>query len=183
MGILAGMCICLAAASIYLIRNTEFNTVTDTPPPAATEALLTATFELKAATDIAGAGAFTGTPASIPTLTPDPRVLFQDDFSDPNGGWTTYANASRLHRQFGDGQFLIQAFRPNEDIWSVAGQNFADASIEVDATKTGGPDNNDFGLICRYQDDNNFYFFIISSDGKEAIGMYQGGRQPEPLGQ
>jgi hypothetical protein len=45
--------------------------------------------------------------------------------------------------------------------------------IEVDATKVAGPDDNDFGVICRYQDENNFYFFEISSDGYYSVGKYK----------
>ena len=52
----------------------------------------------------------------------------------------------------------------------TSGQNpdtlsFADVTIEVDATKKDGPDDNDFGVICRYQDVDHFYYGIISSDG------------------
>ena len=32
-----------------------------------------------------------------------------------------------------------------------------------------GPDDNDFGIICRYIDDNQFYYAIISSDGYYGI--------------
>ena len=48
--------------------------------------------------------------------------------------------------------------------------------MEVDATKTSGPDNNGFGLICRFQDNDNFYYFMVSSDGYQVIGKYQGGQ-------
>jgi len=46
-----------------------------------------------------------------------------------------------------------------------------------DAVKAGGPDDNDFGVICRYQDVDNFYFFIISSDGYYGIGKTVDGVQ------
>jgi hypothetical protein len=39
----------------------------------------------------------------------------------------------------------------------------------VEATKLGGPDDNDFGLICRYIDEETFYGFLISSDGYYGI--------------
>jgi hypothetical protein len=48
-----------------------------------------------------------------------------------------------------------------------------DVSIEVDATKTAGPDDNYIAVICRYQDENNFYFLTISSDGYAGIAMYK----------
>src|SRR3989337_2357847 len=61
------------------------------------------------------------------------------------------------------------------------GLSFTDVQVEVDATKNGGPDDNDFGLICRYQDTENFYAFLISSDGFYSIMKYSGGSS-ETLG-
>ena len=52
---------------------------------------------------------------------------------------------------------------------------FQDVSIEVDAARIGGPDENRFGIICRYQDVNNYYFFVISSDGYYGIGKVSNG--------
>jgi hypothetical protein len=46
---------------------------------------------------------------------------------------------------------------------------FSNVSIEVDTTKNGGPDDNDFGVICRYQGADQFYYAIISSDGYYGI--------------
>jgi hypothetical protein len=54
---------------------------------------------------------------------------------------------------------------------------FTDVSIDVDAGKDTGPDDNDFGVLCRYQDTENFYFLIISSDGYYGIGKVQNGEQ------
>ena len=50
-----------------------------------------------------------------------------------------------------------------------------DVRIEVDATKIGGPDDNAFGVQCRYQDVDNYYFFYISSDGYDGIGINNAG--------
>jgi hypothetical protein len=47
--------------------------------------------------------------------------------------------------------------------------SFGDVAIEVDATKNGGPDDNDFGVICRYKSLDQFYYGVISSDGYYAI--------------
>ena len=53
--------------------------------------------------------------------------------------------------------------------------------MEVDAGKLGGPDENRIGLICRFTG-NDYYFFMISSDGFYGIGIYKGG-QATLLGQ
>jgi len=59
----------------------------------------------------------------------------------------------------------------NTNFWSTPHKNFADVRLEVDAGKLGGPDENRIGLICRYNG-NDYYFFIMSSDGYFGIGLY-----------
>ena len=53
--------------------------------------------------------------------------------------------------------------------------------IEVDALQVGGPEDNLYGLVCRYRDDDNFVFLVASSDGFAGIGAYHEG-QRELLG-
>jgi hypothetical protein len=103
------------------------------------------------------------------------NVLYQDDFSNPFSGWPVSADADKA-ASYSDGQYLIQAFAAGQDVWANPGENFSDVSIEVDATKHSGTDNNDFGIICRLVDDSNFYFLIVSSDGYQVIGKYQNGQ-------
>ena len=62
------------------------------------------------------------------------------------------------------------------DFWSVPGLEFNDVDIEVNAVKLGGPDDNDFGLICRYQNKDNFYMLVISSDGYYGIAKIKNGQ-------
>ena len=101
-------------------------------------------------------------------------ILFQDDFSDPNSGWKRYQGTDSI-RDYENGAYRITVDIPNQYFFSTAGQNFSDVSIKVDTTKVAGPDDNLFGIICRFQDLNNFYFFIISSDSFYAIGKNIGG--------
>ena len=70
---------------------------------------------------------------------------------------------------------MIQVNVPNLGDIENPGKLFTDASVEVDATKTGGPDPYGIALICRYQDINNFYYFYLSYDGLQGIGRYQRG--------
>ncbi len=105
-------------------------------------------------------------------------VLFSDDFSDPNSGWDQAAWEDGLS-DYGEGVYRMRVDTPNYDIWANPGQYFdGDVRVEVDATKVGGDDDNDFGLICRYSgtpDSPNYYFFIISSDGYSVIGKVTSG--------
>ena len=108
-------------------------------------------------------------------------VLFQDDFSDTSSGWDR-VDVSEGVTDYADGVYRIFVNTDNTDVWANPGLNFTDMSIEVEATKVGGPDDNDFGVICRYEDVENFYMFIISSDGYFGILRVTGGEQ-ELLGE
>lgn len=115
-----------------------------------------------------------------PDATPAPElpsnVLFQDDFSDPSSGWDSVSAPEGI-TDYVDGVYRIFVNTVNTDVWSNPGLEFGDVRVEVDATKVGGDDNNDFGVICRYQDAENFYFFVISSDGYYGIGKVVAGQQ------
>ena len=97
-------------------------------------------------------------------------VLFQDDFSRPISGWDRYHD-DVYSADYAEGGYRIQIFSPETDAWANPGLNLADVRIDLDATKRGGPDDNTFGVLCRYQDPRNFYFFLLSSDGYTGIGI------------
>ncbi len=101
-------------------------------------------------------------------------VLFQDDFSDTAGGWTTLQSDNKLIAYDRGGLRFFMNER-QFDYWSRPGLRFSDVHIEVDATKHAGPDDNDFGIICRYQDENNFYSLLVSSDGYYGISKMKNG--------
>jgi hypothetical protein len=115
-----------------------------------------------------------GNPTPAQQQNPSGQILYQDDFSNVDSGWPVKADANKA-ASYGDGQYLIQAFTANQDVWAHPGESFGDVQIEVDTTKANGPDDNSFGILCRFVDDDNFYFFIISSDGYQAIGKYMAG--------
>jgi hypothetical protein len=101
------------------------------------------------------------------------NLLFQDDFSDPSSGWLTERDEDHII-DYENGGFRIWGNRSQFDYWSIPSLNFTDVRIEVDAVKLGGPDNNSFGVICRYNQEN-FYGFIISSDGYYGISKRKNG--------
>ena len=43
------------------------------------------------------------------------------------------------------------------------------------------PDNNAYGVICRYTDLQNFYVFLVSADGYYAIGKYDSQSAENPV--
>jgi hypothetical protein len=115
-------------------------------------------------------------PSPLPTLTftpitvlTAPEQLLFDDFSDPNSGWDRVDEADRVTDYYNDAYRIVEN-SDMKDAWANPNDNsFGDVIIEVDATKNGGPDDNDFGVICRYQDTTHFYYGVISSDGYFGI--------------
>lgn len=104
------------------------------------------------------------------------NVLFEDDFSDTSSGWDRVDEPEQT-TDYADGVYRILVNEENTDVWANPGLSYNDVRIEVDATKVGGSDDNDFGVICRYQDVENFYYFVISSDGYYGIFKTVNGEQ------
>ena len=105
---------------------------------------------------------------------PSGTVLFQDDFATQAAGWDRFRTAEGTMDYNASGyRMLVNSL--NTNFWSTPHKNFADVRMEVDAGKLGGPDENRIGLICRYTG-NDYYFFMITSDGYYGIGIYTGGQ-------
>ena len=105
-----------------------------------------------------------------------PQVLFYDDFSDSASGWQKNSGNQGETTYF-KGQYRINVENVNFDLWSNPGKNFSDSRVEVDSVKLAGPENNRFGVQCRYKDADNYYFAVISNDGYYGIGKVVEGEQ------
>lgn len=101
-------------------------------------------------------------------------ILYADDFSNQRSGWGMMDRAGGdIEIKYGGMLFTIDL--PNFMFWSITGGEFSDAQVEVDAVLVEGPVDNAFGVICRYQDEDNFYGFMISHDGYYGIFKYLDG--------
>jgi len=102
-------------------------------------------------------------------------LLYTDDFSDNTSGWTQSQDVTGT-MSYLDGSYQIFVNRINTLLLATPGQKFqGDVSIEVDAHKAVGPDDNYYGVLCRYQDPDNYYLLLISSDGYAGIAMRKAG--------
>lgn len=113
--------------------------------------------------------------AASPSLTEIPTdgtqvigIIFQDDFSDVMSGWEI-RNESTAVTDYVNGEFVIKVNIPDTSLWSKPHGAFENVHIAVDALQTAGPVKNLFGIICRYQDGDNFYRFVIGADGFAGI--------------
>ncbi len=98
-----------------------------------------------------------------------PSLLFFDDFSDKASGWDEDSDQDG-GRGYTQGGYHIYVNKTEWCYWTSIYRTYSDVVIEVDAQKISGAENNEFGVISRYNDDNDFYYFGISSDGYYGIG-------------
>lgn len=117
-------------------------------------------------------GSSGGASTSVPQATAAQAsgVLMQDDFSDPSTGWEVgdYDTGSVGYQS---GTYAVESLGNGDTMWGIANQDFGDVVIEVTAEQISGPanDNNDYGVMCRIQPNNDGYFLLISGDGYYAI--------------
>ncbi len=123
---------------------------------------------------LAGCGAWIAQGSSQSGGSDSTVVLFQDDFSDPASRWQGLAEPGATAGYDG-GAFRFQISEAERYYWSTPGLEFRDARLRVLVTKLSGADIGMFGLICRYQDAENFYFFTITGDGYYAVGKFEDG--------
>jgi hypothetical protein len=113
------------------------------------------------------------TESVVPTAIPiEPAVvasvLLEDSFEDPTSGFLSLRDEEGI-TDYDQGGYRIKVDKPEWFFWVESGRTFTDVKIEIDAKKIGGPDSNEYGVICRYQDENNFYFFTVTSDGYYGV--------------
>jgi hypothetical protein len=104
-------------------------------------------------------------------------ALFTDDFADPASGWTQTDQPSHRLAYVG-GKYLILVRQPDTRVTSdtsLEGPAYRadlvalnDAAIEVDADRiTAIPAR--FGLLCRQQQNGDFYMAVVDSAGRARI--------------
>jgi hypothetical protein len=109
------------------------------------------------------------------SLVPSGGVLYQDYFSNTQGGWGQLNNPAGTSG-YVDGAYHIVINQPNVNFWTHPGKDFSNIHEEVSLMPVAGPQTNRMGLICRLKDDKNFYFFVISADGYFGIGKMKDGQ-------
>ena len=109
---------------------------------------------------------------------PVENIFYQDDFSNETTGWPR-ARTEEGITDYENGVYRIFVNLENQDFLGTPGLALqSNVRVEVDANKVAGSDDNDFGVMCRYQDNNNFYQFFVSSDGYVGIlKMVEGSSQ------
>jgi hypothetical protein len=146
---------------------------TDTPSPEALPATETPT-QLPEPTQTPQPSATpepTQPPTVTPTLTPQSAANFtlsrKDDFEHGVFWYTFSSNDYTL--EVANGKYHVINNLLGAIIWSTQNDDLADARLEVDVWRDGGPDDGLFGVTCRYQDGNNYYALMVSPNGFYGI--------------
>jgi hypothetical protein len=101
--------------------------------------------------------------------------LFWDDFSDASGNWPQVSGPNG-NLGIVNGAYQIEVLSTDYEVLATPGHIFRDVQVETIATRLAGPAQNLFGLACRSSDAQNFYFFVISSDGYYGLGKIKNGK-------
>jgi hypothetical protein len=156
--------------------------VTQTPAPTSQETVLpgpTDVSEIPTATEINlptstpfGTAIQVGTPTPRST-TPTPvfSVVFEDDFTI-RAGWHT-ENQAGFEMYYQGGGYRIHNRGTNSNLSSIRNFEYADMRVEVEAALVSGPLSSYYGVVCRWQDLQNLYAFVLGSDGFHAIVKIQ----------
>lgn len=130
------------------------------------------------------------TPEPEPTMTMTPEIIysptdypivtgnvFTDDFTDPNSGWEvgSYDTGSI---GYGDGYYFVSSTVKNKSMWGAyLNEVYSDTMVLVNSTQYDSPanNNNDYGIMCRVQDNGDGYSLLISGDGFYSIQVSNSG--------
>lgn len=131
------------------------------------------------------------TPPQIPGgLTPEAEAVgsgltsLQDDFSNPQGGWSTRTTESS-RRGYEGGAYFIETEAMDVYALSFVPVEFLPAVFRFEAAVVTPGSGGTFGLLCQYVDENSFYlveFDALRGElalGKRSAGEYQPLSEPE----
>jgi len=96
---------------------------------------------------------------------------WQDDFETllVSGFWSEDVTDSS-ERFFEDGAYQIAVSTADTVAWEMAGDlAYEDVLVAVDTQAVAGSADNEFGIVFRHRDDENFYVYTISSDGYYSL--------------
>jgi S1-C subfamily serine protease len=100
--------------------------------------------------------------------------LFSDDFSNPKSGWDHYGDFGGSSA-YTNGEYQIEIKGKNNFYGGLSHHAFTDGVISVKTHIVTPTKTSDYGIICRFQDAQNFYGFNITEGGYFAIWkVYKG---------
>lgn len=127
--------------------------------------------------EAAQAGVISSTPEAVPTIQVEvPNagpVLYEDDFSTVKGDWAFSGDAGSI--SYVNNQLQVEILQSGYLMWGTAGENLDNVVIEVNVNLQQAAGDGDFGIVCHYQDQDNFYALEVSEHGYFAIWKISNG--------
>ena len=117
----------------------------------------------------------TSEPSPIPTATSDSlltgsqyidETYLYDDFSSDALGWTVYDDGVTITK-YEEDAFSIQVKQQNTFDWVYLPVDFVPYEMNFDVRSFDGPQDGTFGVLCQYQDVDNYYYVEIDLLTKE----------------
>jgi hypothetical protein len=96
-------------------------------------------------------------------------ILFEDDFSELNRNWEIWNEPGDSAVSFLDDGLIMIVYKPDLDVITTTNNVHDNVSIHTSMKKRFGTNDNVFGVVCRYLNAENYYGFLISSDGYYGI--------------
>jgi hypothetical protein len=90
---------------------------------------------------------------------------------DTVGEWQFNSDAT-ADVEVADGVLSIHVLLPEQVAWAAAGRTFTDFRLRVEATPVGGPLDNEYGVLIRMHENEQFYAFSVSADGYVRVARY-----------
>jgi hypothetical protein len=100
--------------------------------------------------------------------------VYYESFRVDDGGWDTSATDDVIP-YYTAGTLHLWVGAPETVGYSLSSWEAGDFFLEVDSYQVDGSLNNEFGVIFRYLDADNYYYFSVSSDGYYAFYRYLDG--------
>jgi len=100
-----------------------------------------------------------------------------DSLDGFNDEWEQYQG--RQDSQIVDGVMRLHLSESYDSLYSLTRRRFGDFDLRVQGRATAGPLDNGYGVIFRLQDRNNYYLFLVSSDGYYSVVRVLNGEYKE----
>jgi len=116
-----------------------------------------------------------GTLADLLTQLRESDPSYSEHFRRDNGLWELDLDSEKSTIRLESGSYRVGALEPNLFVWGIGEVTAQDLYVEVDATRVEGPLDNEYGIVFRHVDTENYYVYLVSSDGYYALRKLEEG--------
>lgn len=106
------------------------------------------------------------------------QKTFTDDFSNPASGWSRQRDENFI-ADYENGSYTIYIRNHSQStLWGNLNRPIeGSVVVDVEVTKLEGGSKNDMGIICRFQDPQNYYYLSITANGAFGISKVINGTE------